>query len=811
MSFATYASQFLGPGKASSSTHQSSSSRSGTQPLFFSFTTDEESVHLDDADDPHFHKYGSSGQLDGEDEEDPYLRLDDDDVQEDYSRTHEDVDGHGERNGEGDGVGWLAHQRSPSPAYTLSPPQVTRAISPNPRAPSGYLNPNPIPSPPPAQSLSLALSESLLPRTGPDAHAFHLPPPHSRGRNGRRKPQPNAYAAAGFLSTYTLLCVLALLSLVLPGGNSPTERPPPALLHTVPLVTFLTFLSAFLAYMHLALLRAFLRPVLLLSALAPPLALFLSSILAFAGSFSSGAGWGLRLFALIPLALAVLSVRRLPEELRRAARSPALLSLSTRILFFRSPLLLLFSPLILLAGLILSLPVLTLLVRLPLSHSWYMQVAAAAVAVCALHVYFVARSVQRSVVAGGVGAWYFEYSIPAPPPGGLNTGYAELDAQLRILHAALLRPLGPLVLSALFSLILSALSILRVVLLYLPLALPYRFIALFADVALTKIHAVGERIGGGRYTGVYCGLTGVGFWEGASGVREVREGAPERAPPALPLPRPYTLALPFALFAYLRAAGDREGEEGVSYADQQRAAIAAAVLAGAVCAAVGVFCAGVVRDCADTLYVCHLIDRAAGKRPGTEGRDGERQEVWGAFDPSPADLPLDAEAAAGFGLNFGGFDFGRFGFGGGAGAGAGGEQGGRGEEPVYARLRRTSEEANRKVPPPPHAGSSQYSASASAAPRGRDTAPPRGFRPPTREFSSVRDYSPPPRTQQPQQQQSQEWRPAPGAGTMRSSLAASQTHAPHVEDMEEDVDSLDSRSDGGGGESSGAFPGSGFF
>ncbi|KAJ7927522.1 hypothetical protein B0H13DRAFT_1970740 [Mycena leptocephala] len=821
MSFANYASQFITRGQASSSAHPSSSSRSGTQPLFFSFTTDEESVQLDDADDPHFHKYNSSGQLDAEDEDDPYLRLDDDGP-EVSAHSYPDMDGHGDRDTEGDGVGWLAHQRSPSPPYTPSPPQVPRAISPNPRAYSNNTSPTPQP-----QSLSLALSQSLLPRTGADVHAFHLPSPHSlssRGRSGRRKPQPNAYAAAGFLFTYTLLCVLSLLSLVLPSGNSPADRPPPALLHTVPLVTFLTFLSALLAYAHLALLRAFLRPVLLLSALAPPLALFLSSVLAFAGSFSSGAGWGLRLFALIPLALAVLSIRRLPAELHRAARSPALLSLSTRVLFFRSPLLLLLSPLILLAGLVLSLPLLTLLVRLPLSHSWYMQVASAAVAVCALHVYFVARAVQRSVVAGGVGAWYFEYSLPAPPPApsaqfaavSLNTGYAELDAQLRILHAALLRPLGPLVLSAIFSLILSGLSLLRVILLYLPLALPYRFIALFADLALTKIHALGERIGGGRYTGVYCGLTGAGFWEGVNGVREVREKAPERAPPALPLPRPYTLALPFALFAYLRAAGDREGEEGVSYADQQRAAIAAAVLAGAVCAAVGVFCAGVVRDCADTLYVCHLIDRAAGKRPGTEERSGERQEVWGAFDPSPADPaspPLDAEAQAGF--TFGGFDFGRFGFGGGAGAGAaGGEQGGRGEEPVYARLRRTSEEANRKVPAPSHASHAQHS-----APRGRDTA--RGFRPPHREFSSVRDYSPPPR-----QAQQQEWHPpAAAAAAMRSSLAASdidmspQRHVaqpqaparqPPVE-IESDADSLDSRSDGGGGESSGAFPGSGFF
>ncbi|KAJ7163574.1 hypothetical protein C8R43DRAFT_1233168 [Mycena crocata] len=787
MSFVTYASQFLNRPQASSSANPSSSSTS--QPLFFSFTTDEASVHLDDSDDPHFHKYNASAGE--EDEEDPYLRLDEEEGPAEYARSqYPDIDS----DGEGEGVGWLAHQRSPSPSYTLSPAQPTRVISPNSRPHSSHSNySNPIPQ---AQSLSLALSDP----------AFHS------GRSGRRKPQPNAHAAAAFLGIYSILCVLSLLSLVLPGGNSPSERPPPALLHTIPLLTFLTILSALLSYTHLALLRAFLRPVLLVSALAPPLALFLSSILAFAGSFSSGAGWGLRLFALIPLALALLSVRRLPAELHRAARSPAVLSLSTRILFFRVPLLLLLSPLILLAGLILSLPLLTLLVRLPLSHSWYMQLGSAAVAVYTVHVYFVARAIQRSVVAGGVGAWYFSYSIPPPPPSdtapGWNTGSPALDAQVRIVNAALRRPPGPFILAALVALLLSTLSLLQLILLYLPLALPYRFIALFADLALAKIQALGERVGGGRYTGVYCGLTGAGFWEGVKGVRDVRASAAERAPPALPLPRPYTLALPFALVAYLRAAGDREGEEGISYADQQRAAIAAAVLAGAVCAAVGVFCAGVVRDCADTLYVCHLIDRAAGKRPGSDGRDGEgeRQEVWGAFDPSPADLvspPHDAET--GFGnFNLGGFNLGGFGFGMGGGAGER-EGGGRGEEPVYARLRRTSEEENRKAPLP-------------AAPRGRE----RGFQAPGpgRGVSAVRDYSPPPRmgasvsrnlsaaleTPQPHVAP-----PQPPAHVVQPQPLLQSQQRPQVEDVDSDVDSLDSRSQGRGGESSGAFPGSGFF
>ncbi|KAJ7686639.1 hypothetical protein B0H17DRAFT_707150 [Mycena rosella] len=339
MSFATYASQFLNRPQASSSANPSASS-DGTQPLFFSFTTDDASVHIDDADDPHFRKYDSAElQGQGEDEEDPYLRLDDEDGPADYARNidqYPDLDDEEEEE-EGTRVGWLAHQRSPSPPYRMPSPQPPKPISPNPR---NYPSPMPPPSQPQPQSLSLALSESLLPRTGADAHAFNLPAPHTHSSRGRRKSQPNARAAAAFLFTYTLLCVLSLLSLVLPSANSPAERPPPALLHTIPLLTFLTLLSALLSYTHLALLRAFLRPVLLISALAPPLALFLSSALAFGGSFSSGAGWGLRLFSLIPLALAVLSVRRLPAELHRAARSPALLSLSTRILFFRAPLLL---------------------------------------------------------------------------------------------------------------------------------------------------------------------------------------------------------------------------------------------------------------------------------------------------------------------------------------------------------------------------------------------------------------------------------------------------------------------------------------
>ncbi|KAJ6488047.1 hypothetical protein C8R45DRAFT_1144949, partial [Mycena sanguinolenta] len=208
-----------------------------------------------------------------------------------------------------------------------------------------------------------------------------------------------------------------------------------------------------------------------------------------------------------------------------------------------------------------------------------------------------------------------------------------------------------------------------------------------------------------------CQLTGE-MWS-----RKYERKGAGRQPPALPLPRAYTLALPFALFAYLRAAGDKEGEgHKLTYAEQQQSQrAAAAVLAGAVCAAVSVFCAGVVRDCADTLY---CWDEGKWKRR-------ERQQVWGAFDPSPSDLvspPLDDEATAGLGLNFAGFDLTRFGFGlGGTGPAAAAEQGGRGEEPVYVltahKRGRESEE--------PGAVAYLYRSATAAQERGRDTVPPR--------------------------------------------------------------------------------------
>ncbi|KAJ6622200.1 hypothetical protein B0H10DRAFT_916837 [Mycena sp. CBHHK59/15] len=207
-----------------------------------------------------------------------------------------------------------------------------------------------------------------------------------------------------------------------------------------------------------------------------------------------------------------------------------------------------------------------------------------------------------------------------------------------------------------------------------------------------------------------------------------------------------------------------------------------ALLAGAVCAAVSVFCVGLVRDCADTLYMCHRIDHTAGESRGARTGEG-REEIWGALllllvRPLPRRDGRGHRAAARPGDGLRGLQLWEL-----RARGAGWLGGGplpppradepaymraHAEEPPYVRARRTSEEENRKVPPPeaysvsPDAYSARMERSAYSA---RDE--------PSRGPHSSQDFI----------------HPHP------------QAHP------DSDSDSLDE----GGGESSGMFPGSGFF
>jgi hypothetical protein len=349
--------------------------------------------------------------VDYEDDDDPYLRLDDDEPQPSEPLLN---------SGAGTG-GWLAHQtmiRSPSPV-----PSSVDSRSPSPSPPhllSAQLPPPPL--------THISLTESLLPRDG--AHIFSLPDPRHIPR-GRRKYHDSIWtsiwcAALGLVAFFTLLVLL----LTHKPKKKPVSLPYTTFLHTVPLLTILTFLSAGAAYAHVFLLRLFVRPMMIATSVFIPATLFISALWAFIGSFMWDANteptWGetvgLRLFALVPLVLALLTARRLLDLPRDIHTASALLTLTTKILI-QNPLLLALSPTILLTTLLASLPFLTLVFRLLLigyatplrgadgAFEWHVRgwadwAIAGTIAVW-LWSWGVARGVLRVTTAGVIGSWYY--------------------------------------------------------------------------------------------------------------------------------------------------------------------------------------------------------------------------------------------------------------------------------------------------------------------------------------------------------------------------------------------------------------------
>jgi len=195
-----------------------------------------------------------------------------------------------------------------------------------------------------------------------------------------------------------------------------------------------------------SLLRFAVRPVLIATALAVPVALVIGSLWAFAASFYWEEGvestWGetvgyacssfskvaanaykppisLRLFALIPLALAGLSARSLYHRQKSLLRTVAVVELSTLVVLEHQHVLVL-SLGLLLVSLIASLPFLSLIIRLTLigyysketGHTgWHIRGYAGWLAFLATCVWIwswgVVRGLLKVSVAGVVGSWYF--------------------------------------------------------------------------------------------------------------------------------------------------------------------------------------------------------------------------------------------------------------------------------------------------------------------------------------------------------------------------------------------------------------------
>lgn len=319
-SFAAYASQYL------NRHNQDESALSSSQPMFFSFTTDNESraghdTDLDDLDDPHIREseVSRAARHRQEEDDDPYLRLDEDD--------HTPTNGFDsrQRNTQAQRTplirsddmssvssshhgGWLAHLASSPFRRSRSPSPSRSSTSSDSGPPSDMFFPSGSqaraqhPPPPPStnrQPASLSLTESLLPRDGRarPIDVFNLPDPRHTPRN-RRKYNDSIWTAlwlAG-VSICVFFCILLLFLAHRPSKEG-KRFPYTTLLHTVPMLTILTVLSALVAYVHIFLLRIFVRPVMIATSVFIPATLFISAVWAFVGSFmwdSSGAEptWG---------------------------------------------------------------------------------------------------------------------------------------------------------------------------------------------------------------------------------------------------------------------------------------------------------------------------------------------------------------------------------------------------------------------------------------------------------------------------------------------------------------------------------------
>ncbi|KAF5368765.1 hypothetical protein D9615_010409 [Tricholomella constricta] len=672
-SFAAYASQFL------NRQQNGSSSLASSQPMFFSFTTDDGSragqnpdTDLDDFDDPHLRDSEASRATyrhhdDAEDDDDPYLRLDEDERtgRSAFDSRHYNSQSipliaseNGSLSPEDSQKGWLAHLASPMMRHVRS---QSRSPSPSPSdstdsgPPPDLFGPETIrilpspPPPPPTTSrapVSLSLTESLLPRDGRSRplDVFSLPDPRHTTR-GRRKYNDSIWTAIWCtgVSVCVFFSVLLLFVTRKPPVKSPrVTLPYTTLLHTVPMLTILTFLSAFAAYTHILLLRIFVRPVMMATSVFIPATLFISAIWAFVGSFmwdrdtepTWGETVGLRLFSLVPLVLCLITARRLLHLPREMHVTSSTLTLTTELLI-ANPFLLALSPTILLITLLASIPFLTLIFRLLLIgyasrpyagssawewhvHGWANWAIAGAVMVW-LWTWGVARGVLRMTCASVIGAWYFaDPDAPPPPPTSTHT-----------IHAALTRSTGPsigtIVLSALLLTIIRMLTLLTLFLQRLPLYIPARAFFLVSGIRMAAGYLETATTALSKYALIYSGLTGDPFMNSARRARALTSGVEAKAgrsgrkggePPLMLLTvAPLTLTFPFALTTYLFVAHTLNAPEQ---------ALGAAMLAGGVTALVGLFCVGLVQDTADTLYICYCIDKDIGQR--------RQEEVFVTFE-----------------------------------------------------------------------------------------------------------------------------------------------------------------------------------
>lgn len=455
------------------------------------------------------------------------------------------------------------------------------------------------------------------------------------------------YKDAGFLALWltSVLGIIIGLCFVW-GATDPAPSPPSApptqpyrtpfstLLHTIPLLAVLTGIAVVLPIGFLFLLKKAVRPVITGTAIAVPFLLFLCSWWGFVASFETVplpedtinpamSGWwsttALRVFSLIPLLLAVLFGRMVWMRRERLDRTVGVVELSAGFLLDHPPLLLL-QPILLAALALLSLPYLTLLLRLLLigyyrhprenTYIWhvrpYADLLAIIVVVCWLWTWAVVRGVGRVVVAAVVGDWYFHREDADRRP--------VLDTTVSALHRATGPSLGSVCISGLIVAVLRIVGQLaaRARRIVHPRAnvLPGPLLFLTALTPLfTAVASILDQLNG--YASVYVGITGEPFWPSAK--RAVRLAGKRKGGAGRLLD--YTLiklllTLCSTTLALLTAMA------GYLFAVHALGAPTHAPLTALLCAFVPFLAfragAGVLSDASDSLFICYAIDREAG-------------------------------------------------------------------------------------------------------------------------------------------------------------------------------------------------------
>ena len=276
---------------------------------------------MDDEGDPHLRYSNDAAHISSvhpADDEDPYLRLDEDDGPLDQTSRHrmdnlplispesspsEDEHRHG----------WLVHQtmyttRNPSPRSSSD----SSSSSSSPPAYLHIADTIPVQPQPPLQH-GTDLTESLLPRDGQSrpVDIFSLPDPRRLDR-GRRIYKDSIWTSLWCfsISACYIASVLILFTTSKPTTPKGTILPYTTLIHTIPLITILSFVTAIVSYAHILLLRMFVQPVLFATSVFVPVALFISALWAFIGSFMWEEGtdptWG-ETVGYVPLYILIIS------------------------------------------------------------------------------------------------------------------------------------------------------------------------------------------------------------------------------------------------------------------------------------------------------------------------------------------------------------------------------------------------------------------------------------------------------------------------------------------------------------------------